>query len=145
MKDKRKFVSVRETVEHETGEVIRHESFFIKEVKSEDFIRVYLSDLSGLMKLKGDIEFKVLIWLWKETGWNNECVVIEKIKKEKIAEELKVRVQSISDALSRLTKKEVIIKKHRMWYYLNPNMFFKGEEKARKEVFDVKIQYQISK
>jgi hypothetical protein len=145
MKNNRKFIHNKEIINVETGEVIRHESMFIKEVKSDDFIRVYLNDLSGLMKLKGDIEFKILFWLWEKTGWNNEPIIIEKIKKQEIADKLEVKVQSISDALSRLVKKDVIIKQHRMWYLLNPNMFFKGEEKARKEIFNVNIQYKIDK
>lgn len=142
--DKRK-INVKEIVDHSTGEVIRHESKFIKHVDSDEFIRVYLEDMASFMKISSGMEFKILFLLWSKTKWNNEPMIIDKIVKEDFSKELDIKVQSISDALTRLVKKDILIKNARMRYSLNPKFFFKGDEKAREEVLSINIQYNIKK
>lgn len=141
----RKHVSIKETVDHKTGEVIIHESSFIKRVNSEEFIRVYLEDISGFLKISSGIEFKVLIVLWKESKWNNTSMVLDKIEKQKLADLIGIKLQSVSDTLTRLVKKDILLKRGRMRYLLNPVYFFKGDEKSREEVLKFEIQYQIEK
>ena len=140
--DKRK-VSVKETVDSKTGEVLRSEKRFVQTVKQEEFIKFYLDDMSGFMKIKGDVELKVLMWMFKLTGWNNSQVVMDLSKKEEIAEQSEVKVQSISDALTRLSKKGILLKGRRLYYQLNPEYFFKGEDIEREKVLKVHIEYNI--
>lgn len=140
--DKRK-VSVKEIVDSITGEVIRYEKRFTKNVVAEEFIRVYLEDISGLMRLNGDVEFKVLLWLWKYTDWNNGDIYVEKTRKEEIAEFIGVKSQSVADALTRLVKKDILVKTKRTFYMLNPKYFFKGDDITRSKILSVNINYNI--
>jgi hypothetical protein len=140
--DKRK-VSVKEVVNELTGEVVRHEKRFIQTIKQEEFIKFYLEDMSGLMRIKGDVEWKVLIWLYKFSGWNNGEVVLDISKKVLIAEYAGVKLQSISDALTRLVKKFILIKGARLYYKLNPEYFFKGEDIEREKVLKIHLEYNI--
>lgn len=138
----RRRVSIKEVVD-ESGTVLRHEKRFVQTVKQEEFIKFYLEDMSGLMKINGIVEMKVLMWLFKLTGWNNEEVVLDKSKKKLIAEYAEVKIQSISDALTRLVKKELLLKGERLYYKLNPEYFFKGEDSVRENIMKVHIEYNI--
>lgn len=145
MQYNRKLVNIKETVDHKTGEITRHESKFIKKVKSEEFIKIYLEDMAGFMKISSGMEFKVLFWIWKMTGWNNSPIIIDKVIKDEFANTLGIKTQSVSDTLSRLVKKNILIKNARLRYSLNPTYFFKGDDKAREEILDLHIQYKIEK
>lgn len=138
---KKKFLNCKETVDHQTGEIITSEIKFIKHVDSESFIMVFLSDMSGLFSIKGEMEQLMLTWMWKNSGWNNSPVVIDKFIKEEISKDRGVKVQSISDALTRLVNKEILIKNRRLFYSLNPKYFFKGDRKDRDEILKLSVEY----
>ena len=140
----KKFVNCKETIDHQTGEVIMSEIKFIKNVDSENFIMVFLNDMSGLFSIKGEMEQLMLTWMWKNSGWNNSPVVIDKFIKEEISKERGVKVQSISDALTRLVNKDILVKNRRLFYSLNPKYFFKGDRKGRDEILKLSVEYHKS-
>jgi hypothetical protein len=138
----KKYVACKETVDHQTGEVITSEIKFIKNVDTESFIMVFLTDMSGLLSIKGEMEQLMLTWMWKNSGWNNSPVIIDKFIKEEISKERGVKVQSISDALTRLVNKDVLVKNRRLFYSLNPKYFFKGDRKDRDEILKLSVEYR---
>jgi len=109
----------------------------------ENSIKVYLEDMTPFYKLKGGSEFKVLIALWKRTNWNNEPIYIEKGVRDEIAEEINMKPQSVADTLTRLVKKDLLLKDRRIVYKLNPVYFFKGDDSSRKEIMKVSIHYKL--
>lgn len=90
----------------------------------ENSIKVYLEDITPFYKLKGESEFKVLIALWKRTNWNNEPIYIEKGIRDEIAKEIDMKSQSVADTLTRLVKKDLLLKDRRIVYRLNPCLLF---------------------
>jgi hypothetical protein len=135
----------------ETGEVLSIEQRIIKKVSPDDFIQVYLEDLSGLFKLENVAEYKVLIALWKRAIFNEEhtiegnSVVLVKAIKEQIAKETEYSLSRINTVVSTLVKKELLIQKERSIYVLNPKYFFKGYYKDRVKVVRAIIEYKIEK
>lgn len=139
----KKFVNCKERIDHQTGETIVTEMNYIKKVDSDNFIMVYLSDMSSLFSIKGEIEQFILTWMWANTGWNNSPVAIDKFIKEDLSSTHGVKPQSISDALTRLVAKGLIIKNRRLFYSLNPKYFFKGDKKEREQMLRVNVDYHI--
>ena len=64
--------------------------------------------------------------------------------KEEISKERGVKVQSISDALTRLVNKDILVKNRRLFYSLNPKYFFKGDRKGRDEILKLSVEYHKS-
>lgn len=113
-----------------------------KVVNPDSFIRVYLSDFGGLLQLKG-VEYQVLYWMFVNSKWNNEPLVIDTIVKEEIAKEINRKIQSVSDAMSRLVSKKIIIRDKRIRYSLNPLYFFKGDDIKRGEILKMMVEYKV--
>lgn len=133
----------------ETGEVLSIEQKIVKRVAPDNFIQVYLEDLSGLFKLENVAEYKVLIALWKRVNFNEEntidgnSVVLVKAIKEQIANETDYSLSRVNSVITTLVKKELLIQKDRSIYVLNPKYFFKGYYKDRVKVVRAVIEYRI--
>lgn len=139
------------SVDRETGELIEENisTTIVKKVEREDFIQVYLKDMSALLDIKAVSEMKVLLVLWRIASFNKENdnngnkIVLVKAIKEEIAKELDISVGTIDNVLRKLVDRELIIKVARSVYKLNPNYFFKGYLKDRLKVVKTIIEYQI--
>lgn len=94
-----------------------------KEVTLENFINIYLSDMKGIFLVSGEVEQSILEWMWKETDYNNSNVVMDNFAKTDISKKFNIKVQSVSDAITRLVKKGVVTKDRRLFYRLNKNLF----------------------
>lgn len=138
---KQKF-QTRHTQYDENGTIksVTERNFTKKVLRDDDFIKVYLKDISGIIKLNNSVDFRVLLALWEISEYNTNEVILIKSKKAEIAKKLNVKLQTINDSLSRLKKKEIIISKERSVYILNPLYFFKGDEMQR-DVIQLNINY----
>lgn len=45
-----------------------------KNVKKENFIQVYLQDISGFLKIENGTQIQLLALIWKEVSYNNPVV-----------------------------------------------------------------------
>ncbi|MGL5711441.1 MAG: replication/maintenance protein RepL [Paraclostridium sp.] len=120
-----------------------------KTVSTENFIQVYLEDMSGMLKIDNATQAKLLALLWKESEINlkdsskgNQIYTI-KANKEKWAETLNVKLQTINNTISALLEKDLLVKKDRSICVLNPNLFFKGFMKDRDKVIQTVITYKL--
>lgn len=137
-------------VDSSTGEVISNEIVSIKKVKPDEFIQVYLEDMSGLMKISSKNEINVLMWFWKFSTYVDEgdignMVVINSKLLKQIEDSTGICKQSIRNVISSLKKKRLLIteKGERGIYYLNPEYFFKGSIKDRGKCYKNVIEYRI--
>lgn len=117
----------------------------------DEFIQIYLKDLSGLLNITSKTELQVLMTLWKYSTYNekdtekgNFIVISPKIIKD-IVELTKLKPQTIRNCISSLVKNKsrLLIKDpdFRSTYYLNPTYFFKGALKDRPKVMQVILKY----
>lgn len=124
---------VDERVDTSTGEILsRTTKTFVRNTSAEDFIQVYLNDLSGLFALNGKIEHNLLSLLWRDTGFNTNKIFLLKPQKEAYAIEMDCKLDSINNAIISIVKKGLLLREERGNYYLNPKYFFKGETSRRK-------------
>ena len=123
-------------VVNEFGELVSAELQVRKIIKSSDeFMQVYLEDMSVLMNIDTMAEFKVLVWLWKSSNYIDENVnlignqvIVNQRLVDIISREADLKAQTIRSTVSKLCKKRLILKdlEYRGVYYMNPQYFFKG-------------------
>lgn len=144
-KDRAFIERIETVVDYETGEVKEETKVVKKKVSRDRFIMVYLNDLSVLMDLSRGAEHRVLEWMWNASEHGTNRVIIVRAVKDEIASQLGINVQTISNVLRNLKRKQLIIQppKTRSIYYLNPRFFFKGSEVERNSTMKVLIQYII--
>lgn len=142
-------------VDQDTGEIIEsnttsaHYLEEYKKCKPDEFIMVYLQDISGFLRLENATQIKLLSIIWREVGYNNpdtndgNIIAILKDDKERWAKTLDVSIRTIDNALAALTKKKLLISEARSKYTLNPKYFFKGSSKDRQRVLEVKVTYDL--
>jgi hypothetical protein len=131
----------------ETG-VIEGDKLIMKTVPADRFIRIYLEDIGGLLKLT-DGEIKILQCIWQICEFNTGKVVLVSSVKKDIEEILEkngsgIKVRSIGNIISSLTKKNILIPvpERTATYLLNPQYFWKGEELERGKVFRLILEYK---
>ena len=123
-----------EITQHVTSQTIEHRKFY---KTHEEFIQIYLEDMSGLLSITSKSELQVLCLLWKYSTYNENdkgnCVLIT----PKIINDI---------VISSLVKnpKKLLIKdqQFRGTYYLNPQYFFKGSLKDRPRVMQIILNYE---
>lgn len=138
-------------VDSQTGEVKEETTTFVQYCKNkEDFIFVFLNDMSGFLNIRNGIESHILAYIWKNStkakddSLGNEFVLNSSIVK-RMAEYASIKEQSVRNTLSSLCKKGIIIKgkEGRGLYYLNPKLFFKGNPNEREKCV-IKFEYFIN-
>lgn len=148
------YQEVTENVNTETGEVSTIKTSTSKVTKfyssQEEFIQVYLNDMSGLMNIASKTELQILMQLWKISSFNgdenngNFIIINQKIVSD-LANAVGIKEQSVRNSISSLLKNESkpLIKDptFRSTYYLNPTYFFKGALKDRPRAMKVVLQY----
>ncbi len=126
-KDKSKIIKTTEEtlVNNDTGEVIieRHSktSFVPKE---PDFVKLYLSHISYLHGVPAGVKDIFYILLLK-MNYDNEIHVYKEFK-ERIANELNISIGYIEKTLKSLLEKDILKKKARSLYLVNPNIIARG-------------------
>lgn len=148
------YQEIKEEVDINTGEVITLRSSVSKTTKfyssQEEFIQVYLNDMSGLMNITSKTELQILMQLWKLSSFNgddnsgNFIIINQKIITD-LSKQINIKEQSVRNSITSLikNKKKPLIKdpNFRATYYLNPIYFFKGALKDRPKVMEIVLQY----
>ena len=128
-------------VNKQTGELLEWRR--TKVVSVDDFIMFFFASMPDLFKLEG-LQMKVLMCCWKASTYNDvesagNVVYNNKTLKDYIRScGLNISDTSIDVIISRLTKLNILIKKCRGMYLLNPEYFFKGRLSDRS-----KLQFSV--
>lgn len=132
------------------GVLINRDLTTLKDVKGDEFIQVYLTDMSGMMNITSKGELRVLLHFWKYSTYvtddqiGNMVTINSRIMAD-ISKEMDVNVQSVRNIVVGLKKKGLIIADNscRGVYYLNPQYFFKGYSSDRLKCFSRTVKYNI--
>lgn len=141
-------------VDNQTGEVIDsttsvHEMKINRKVTRENFIMVYLEDLSGFLNIDNGTQIRLLSLIWKEVNYNNpevnegNTIAILKDVKERWCSELNCAMRTVENSLAALVKKELLIQVCKGKYKLNPKYFFKGSSADRQKVLNLQATYEF--
>lgn len=153
---KTKIIGTTETeimiLNKDTGEIntdVIHTKTLYKTVSTEEFMLVYINDLSGMFQLENKTEIKLMALIWKDCEFNDSntnlgnIVYALKQNKEKWAEEINCSLSRINNTITSLSKKGLLIQESRGVYIVNPKFFFKGFTKDRMKVMQTIIEYKI--
>jgi hypothetical protein len=117
-----------------TGELlsITKEVTDINQLPAEpNYLKLYIDDLGLLNKLSGG-ETRALLQIAAIANYEGEVVLPLAIKK-RIAEKAGVKVNSISDTITKLIAKGILKRVDMTLYILNPELFAKGKWKDIRE------------
>lgn len=96
-------------------------------VASEDaYIKVYLKDISMLHGLAPQQNL-FLYELFNMASWNTNEIQLSVGKKKQLVDKLNTSMQTLNNAISKLVKKDILIKQDTGLYTLNPFLFGKGD------------------
>lgn len=117
-----------------TGEVIssKNTKVSVKE-REPDYIKLYLSDISALKNIP-KVNNEILYELFKLANYDTNMIVLNSYLKNKIAEHLNIKFQTIQNAITKFTKQEILIREGTGTYILNPYLFGKGSWDNIKEL-----------
>jgi hypothetical protein len=116
----------------------------VRKVTKDKFMQVYLDDFASLMKINSGAEYKVVLWIGNEMGFNTNEIVLVKAIKERISKDTDINIRTINNTITSLTEKGILLTISRSIYTLNPKLFFKGSLEERNSCVKRIIEYQIN-
>lgn len=139
-------VIVKEYVDPETGEILSYESekTFTQKIEKDKFYITYIDFIAPFFQLKSAKAKDLLIWMCNNAEFNTGRVLLNPAIRDQIAKELDTTPGSITNHLKAL-KDLNLISGERGSFTINPKIFWKGDEKARKAFMNEKeIQIKFS-
>lgn len=137
-----KIVYTHQTLDHTTGEVV--ESKYVKkEVKStEEFVMMYMKHIS-LMAQLSKTQLQTLLCIAPCIEWNTGDFTLDSRTMDKITSCNGLNQKSIRNAISSLSKRNIVQRIKTNWYRLNPDLFWKGTELERQKSFELTYRWEI--
>lgn len=132
-KSRKRNVFIEHNVDQNTGEVTERRWITKQTIKTEKFIKYYAESLS-LIEWLTNGQYRILFELGKISEYNTNKVSLDKEKREEIAKSC--QMASINQAISILTRSNILIKKSSTLYVINPRILFNGEETERLKMLD---------
>jgi hypothetical protein len=130
-------------INEETGELVSSRTI-TKQVKDTDsFIKTYIEDIGLLARCSG-AEQSVVLCCLKYLDYNTNKLYIDSKTRLQLSECGGLKLNTVNTAISRLVKKNILIKESSSGYILNPKLFFFGAEIDREKMFQLRIQYNIA-
>ena len=128
-------VSVRKhsVVDHKTGEITSEiESVSYPFSSEEPYVKLYIKHacyLQGLIHSEYSVLYKAL----KHLDYENEVVLLKR-RKEKIAKDLGISINTVNNTLFQMVKKKVLFRIEKGFYKVNPYLFGRGSWKNIKKL-----------
>lgn len=120
---------------HETGEVLGTHITTIKQVDSEQFVKLFTQNIALTFNLKaaGIKAFNILVWVMGEKGMSKDLIPLDKLVVEEFMQTHNVNISQPTfwRGLAELEQAQIIAKHLRQgWYFINPNFVFNGDRIA---------------
>lgn len=134
------FTEVKEN--YETGEIIERRKI-VKQVSSrEQFVLMYTEDIAKLFTLS-HAEYRLLSTLAMYIEYNTNEFYLNLKRKEELINLTNLKFNTISQCLTRLVKKNLLLRVSNSTYQMNPLVFFKGEDIQRAKYLEITTRYEI--
>ena len=114
----------------------------ITTLNKDSFIQVFTAKIKDWCNLSRS-QHSVLIALWNRAEKDTNRVVLVKQIKEEIAAETELAVGSVKNAITGLTRRNLIINLSSSLYVLNPQYFFNGSEVARSKCIEFIFEFKF--
>lgn len=131
------------TVIGENGEVLKESTEMeYRYIEAEpEFVKLYTGDLLKLKNIP-NASNSVLLSIIRRIGYDNQVGLFAPIKRQ-IADELGVSLKKVEQAIQEFAQKDILIRKDRGLYVINPNFFGKGKWTDIKRL-RLQIEYSAS-
>lgn len=139
-------VIVKEYVDKDTGEILSYESekTFTQKIDKDKFYITYIDFIAPFFQLKSAKAKDLLIWMCNNAEFNTGRVLMPTEVRDKVSKELNISPNGITNNLKAL-KDLNLISGQKGTFTINPKIFWKGDEKARKAFMNEKeIQIKFS-
>lgn len=137
---------VKEYVDKDTGEILSYESekTFTQKIDKDKFYITYIDFIAPFFQLKSAKAKDLLIWMCNNAEFNTGRVLMPTEVRDKVSKELDISPNGITNNLKAL-KDLNLISGQKGTFTINPKIFWKGDEKARKAFMNEKeIQIKFS-
>lgn len=138
----KKVVYTENNLDADSGELISRKWITRQNVQRQNFVIMYLDDLSKLNKLSpatSKLMQALCVYLEYDT---NEFYLNPQRKKELI-EYTGLKLDTINQGITTMVKKNLLIRINTGTYQMNPLVFFKGSELQRAKYLELIIRYEI--
>ena len=138
------YVNETTTIDHGTGEIKVTSRNITKKIPAEpSFVKMYIEDIVLLNSVPSGAA-NLLRSLLKRVNYDNEIMVLPKVKRD-IANEMGIKnVQTVDNYLGKLKDKGIVLSIDRGVYMLNPNYFAKGKWADVRKIRDKYLKLVIS-
>ena len=138
----------REIVDSQTGEVVKIDSSrtFTTKVTEDSFYMTFIDYISPLFGLKPEGAKNLLIWMCQHAEFNTGKVSLTTADRKEIHTTLGLATNSISNYLKTLKTLKLISGENGS-YLINPQIFWKGDLTARKDLLkntELRITFDLS-
>jgi len=124
-KEKIYYVEQSTYINNETGEIKKQEEKKVIRIPKEDeYIKIYIKTIGVLHNIPASAD-KILLEIIKYTSYNNRIILTKPVKQD-IANNLNISLSRVNNYITTLIKKNILIRKDRGMYILNPYIFGKG-------------------
>lgn len=136
-----------QVVDKDTGEVLVTESskVYKEKIKEDSFYMTFIDFIAPYYKLQTESARKLLTWMCEHAEFNTGVVLLPANVRKEISSKLGVTNNTITNGLKTL-KTLGLISGERGEFTINPQIFWKGDLKARRELLaknEFKIKFSI--
>ncbi len=140
-------ITVKEYKDPVTGEILSYESekLFTQKIDKDKFYITYIDFIAPFFQLKSAKAKDLLIWMCNNAEFNSGRVLMPAEIRAQITKELDMSANGITNNLKAL-KDLNLISGEKGVFTINPQIFWKGDEKARKAFMneqEIKVKFSI--
>ena len=140
-------ITVKEYKDPVTGELLSYESekLFTQKIDKDKFYITYIDFIAPFFQLKSAKAKDLLIWMCNNAEFNSGRVLMPAEIRAQITKELDMSANGITNNLKAL-KDLNLISGEKGVFTINPQIFWKGDEKARKAFMneqEIKVKFSI--
>lgn len=139
----KKTVYEQTKMDYETGEI--KEKLWIRQegLTLEMFVRTYVQDIGLLTKCSGAM-VKVVLCSLKYLNYDTNEIVFNAARRKEIALCAGISLNTVNTSISRLYKKDILVKDKMGRIFLNPKLFFFGTDIARANTLRLVLSYKLA-
>lgn len=131
---KKTLVSEKVDVDKETGEVtVIEKTFSIKKAPQDEFFMTYIQNMKGFFNINSIVDVKILGSFCTIAEYNTGKVGLYSAIRKRICSDLGIAQSQLSRSITSLKKLNLITGSDGE-FFINPMVFWKGDNKRRSEV-----------
>lgn len=142
IKTKSQVVFERNLVDLDSGELVSTERVIRREVMQESFIKTYVSDICKLAMCT-PAEVSLILCGLQFIDYNTNEFILNKARRNILSTQIGISINTLNCSITKLYKKNILVKHENGNIYLNPRLFFFGTDVERAEILKLTIMYEI--